>query len=114
PGVSRRTLAGFWAAPVLTQPLLLPIALAGLVPLWLASEAAARARRELELGLTESNRRRGYLSWIMTSGYGAKDVRAYRLDQLVGPMIRALFLDRLTPIRPLALRGVFLTTVGSL
>lgn len=108
------TLLGFCAALVLIQPLLIPIALAGLVPLWVSSEAATRARRELELGLTESNRRRGYLSWIMTSGYGAKDVRAYRLDQLVRPMIRTLFMDRLGQIRALALRGVFLTAAGSL
>jgi ATP-binding cassette, subfamily B, bacterial len=108
------TLLRFCAALVVIQPLLIPVALVGLVPLWASSEAATRARRELELGLTESNRRRGYLSWIMTSGYGAKDVRAYRLDQLVRPMIRALFLDRLRQIRSLALRGVFLTTVGSL
>ena len=108
------TLLGFCAALVLIQPLLIPIALAGLVPLWVSSEAATRARRELELGLTESNRRRGYLSWIMTSGYGAKDVRAYRLDQLVRPMIGTLFMHRLGQIRALALRGVFLTAAGSL
>jgi ATP-binding cassette subfamily B protein len=108
------TLASFAAALFVLNPLLVPVALLTALPLWFSTLTATRARRELELGLMENNRRRGYLSWIVTSAYGAKDVRAFRLDLLVRPVIRALFDVRLRELRRLALRGAGLAIGGSI
>ena len=96
------------------QPLLAPIVLVALLPMWLSSAANSRAFRDWVIGRTASERRRGYLSWILTYPDRAKEVRAFRLEMFLRPIIRGLFDERLVELKRIARRGVGFAAVGSL
>ena len=66
-------------------PILVPIAVLGYVPIALVNVRNNRARYQLELELTELQRDRSYLEYLMTDRNEAKEIRSYD----IAPTLRA-------------------------
>ena len=71
---------------VRVAPVLVPIAVLGYLPIALVNVRNNRARYKLELELTELQRERSYLEYLMTDRIEAKELRSYD----VAPTLRAL------------------------
>jgi ATP-binding cassette subfamily B protein len=94
-------------------PMLVPLAILGYLPIAFVNIWNNRARYRLERELTELQRDRAYLEYIMTDRVEAKEVRSYDL----GPTLRGwhseLWNTRLGQVRGLIRRRLALTTAGS-
>ncbi|HEV8534498.1 MAG TPA: hypothetical protein VGR87_02100 [Candidatus Limnocylindria bacterium] len=91
-------VAGIAAALYVLQPVLLVIAIAGLVPIALASAASSRQTYKFWKSMTPNERRRAYVFGLFTSRESAKEIRAFTLT----PYLRALY-ERLSNERLVAL-----------
>jgi ATP-binding cassette subfamily B protein len=95
-------------------PVLVPVAVLGYVPIALVNVKNNRMRYEMERDLTELQRERAYLEWVMTERNDAKEIRSYA----VAPTLRAwhaeLWAIRLRQLGDVVRRRLALTTVGSL
>jgi len=80
-------IAGIAAALYLLQPVLLVIALVGLLPISIASAAGSRQSYKFWKSMTPNERRRSYVFGLFTSRESAKEIRAYTLT----PYLRALY-----------------------
>jgi ATP-binding cassette subfamily B protein len=94
-------------------PVLVPVAVAGYIPITIVNIRNNSARYRLERDLTEVHRERTYLEFLMTERADAKEIRAYD----VAPTLRAWhdgFWDlRLRQVRDLVRRRIQLTTAGA-
>ncbi|MGH8929177.1 MAG: ABC transporter ATP-binding protein [Egibacteraceae bacterium] len=61
------------------QPLLVPLTLLAAVPLWIAGVRRGKLMFGLYSRLTPAERERGYLMYLLTGRFGAKEVRAFGL-----------------------------------
>ena len=66
----------------------MPIALLGYVPIALVNVRNNRARYQLELELTELQRDRSYLEYLMTERAEAKEIRVVRRRADAAPVAR--------------------------
>lgn len=98
---------------VAVAPVLVPIALVGYGPIALVNVRNNRERYELERGLTELQRDRSYLEFLMTDRVEAKEIRSYDMAPTLRRWHRALWDERLTQLLALTRRRLTLTTVGS-
>ena len=80
-------IAGIAVALYLLQPVLLVIAIVGLVPIWFASAASSRQAYKFSKSMTPNDRRRAYVFGLFTSRESAKEIRAFTLT----PYLRALY-----------------------
>jgi len=80
-------IAGIAAALYLLQPVLLVIAIVGLVPISIASAAGSRQSYKFSKSMTPNERRRAYVFGLFTSRESAKEIRAFTLT----PYLRALY-----------------------
>jgi ATP-binding cassette subfamily B protein len=94
-------------------PLLLPIALVGYVPIALVNVRNTRARYRLERDLTELQRERSYLEYLMTERIEAKEIRSYDVAPTLRRWHGALWDTRMSRLRALVRRRLALTTLGS-
>ncbi|HLH71036.1 MAG TPA: hypothetical protein VKY90_18955, partial [Candidatus Dormibacteraeota bacterium] len=106
-------LAGVAAALFVLSPLLLAVALLGLVPLWLATVRVARAVYEFLVEMTPNDRRRGYVLSLLTSRQGAGEVRAFGLGGYFRDLYERLTEERIARLRRHLRRRAGLALLGA-
>src|SRR5579875_3621554 len=106
-------LAGVAAALFVLSPLLLAVALLGLVPLWLATVRVARAVYEFLVEMTPNDRRRGYVLSLLTSRQGAGEVRAFGLGGYFRDLYERLTEERIARLRRHLCRRAGLALLGA-
>ncbi len=94
-------------------PILLPIALIGYVPIAVVNVRNNRARYQLELELTELQRDRSYMEYLMTERVEAKEVRAYDTAPTLRRWHAALWATRIDRLRDLVRKRLALTSIGA-
>ena len=94
-------------------PMLVPLAILGYLPIAFVNVRNNRARYRLERELTELQRDRAYLEYIMTDRVEAKEVRSYDLAPTLRRWHSELWNTRLRQVRGLIRRRLALTTAGS-
>lgn len=113
--VSTLVIATGVVAVILTiAPLLVPIAVLGYVPIAWVNVRNNRARYQLELDMTELQRDRGYLEFVMTEREDAKEVRAYRTAPTLRRWHSELWERRLDGLRTLVRKRLALSTIGTI
>jgi ATP-binding cassette subfamily B protein len=105
--------AGVVAVLVTVAPVLVPIAVLGYLPIALVNMRNTRARYELERELTELQRDRAYLEFVLTDRTDAKEVRAYGIAPALRRWQSALWDTRLARLGKLVGQRLRLTTIGS-
>lgn len=95
-------LVGIAGALVYLEPLLLPILIAGYIPLWYATTRNSKALFELVLSLTEDDRQRAYLQKVLSGRDEAKEVRAFALAPLLRRRYDKLYEERISKLRDVA------------
>ncbi|MDQ3972883.1 MAG: ABC transporter ATP-binding protein/permease, partial [Actinomycetota bacterium] len=106
--------AGTVVALSALQPLLVPLALAGAVPLWMAAAKSGQVFFRFAYELTPADRRRQYLYGLLTGKEPAKEVRAFGLVGLLRDRHRRLYDQRIAELRRTARRRMRLSLLGSL
>ena len=86
------------------EPILLPVAVAGAVPLWLATRATTRLNVDFDVEQTEISRQREYLLYLLSTKDAAKEVRAYNLARYLSGRHTALWDQRIARLRAVARR----------
>ena len=104
---------GVVAVLITVAPVLVPIAVLGYVPIALVNVRNNRARYQLELELTELQRERSYLEYLMTDRIEAKEIRSYDIAPTLRRWHGELWDTRMTQLRALVRRRLTLTTIGS-
>jgi ATP-binding cassette subfamily B protein len=94
-------------------PILLPVALLGYVPIALVNVRNTRARYRMERELTDLQRERMYLEYLMTDRNEAQEIRSYDVAPTLRRWHSALWDIRMTRLRALVHRRLTLTTIGS-
>jgi ATP-binding cassette subfamily B protein len=94
-------------------PVLVPLALIGYAPIAFVNVRNNRARYRLERDLTELQRDRAYLEFIMTDRVEAKEVRSYDIAPTLRGWHDELWNTRLQRLRGLIRQRLALTTLGS-
>lgn len=89
------------AALATLEPLLLPLVLAGYVPLWRAGARNSAALYQFSYGNTPTDRARLSLQRVLTGRDSAKEVRAFDLAGFLGERWERLFEGRLREVRGL-------------
>jgi ATP-binding cassette, subfamily B, bacterial len=87
--------AGLVVAIALVHPALLPLLLAGGVPLLLTSRRQSQLEFDFLARQTQSMRLRNYLTWVQTGRDEAKEVRAFGLGRNFGKRLNTLYADYL-------------------
>ncbi len=98
---------------ITVTPTLIPIAVAGAIPVVVVNVRNNRARYEMERSQTELLRERGYFEYLMTGRGEAKEVRAYGTAPTLRTWHDALWDTRLTALRQLVARRLRLSLAGS-
>ncbi|MDP8930565.1 MAG: ABC transporter ATP-binding protein/permease [Actinomycetota bacterium] len=94
---------------------LIPLALVAVIPLWVASSRNSRALYGFAHAMTADDRRRAYLSAVLTSREHAKDVRANGLGAHLRERHDVLFDERVTRLRAVVfarLRRILIASAG--
>jgi ATP-binding cassette, subfamily B, bacterial len=95
-------------------PLVLPVALLGFVPVAIVNVRNNRARYRLELELTELERERTYIEYLLTTRADAKEVRAFGLGRTLLGWHADLWDVRTDRLRTLIRKRLRLSGVGSI
>jgi ATP-binding cassette subfamily B protein len=111
---SGTTLVGVTVALVVLQPLLLPVLLVSLLPLWLSMAASSREFYDFTVRFSVNGRKRAYVADLLTGRTQAKEIRAFGLSRYLRAMNRVLFDERLTDLRALARKGMGRAIAGGL
>jgi ATP-binding cassette subfamily B protein len=104
---------GVVAVLLTVAPVLLPIAILGYLPIAFVNVHNTRARYQLERDLTELQRQRMYLEYLMVDRTEAKEIRSYDLAPTLRRWHGELWDTRLRRLRHLVRRRLTLTTIGS-
>ncbi|MDP8970938.1 MAG: ABC transporter ATP-binding protein/permease, partial [Actinomycetota bacterium] len=96
------------------EPLLVPLALTGAVPLWVAAAKSGQVFFRFAYELTPADRRRQYLYGLLTGKEAAKEIRAFNLTGLLRERHRLLYDERIAELRRTARRRMRLSLLGSL
>jgi len=86
------------------QPLIVPLVLAGFVPLWLANKGSGRAFYEFSFRMTPLDRERDYLGSVLTGKDSIKEVRAFGLSGFLGDRFNVLYERRISDLRKVVRR----------
>ncbi len=112
------TIAGLAGALVLLEPLFLAIVMLAYVPLWIATTRASKVVYQFTVEQTERDRRREYLSFLLTRKEEAAELRAFGLAKPLRRRYEALYAERIAELRNvvrrrlrLGLAGGFVTSV---
>ena len=76
-------------------PVLVPLMVLGYLPLWFVTRRNSRAAVEFEVAYTERERKRGYLSEVLTEREHAKEVRANGTVRVLRSWYEQLYDERL-------------------
>jgi ATP-binding cassette subfamily B protein len=105
---------GVVAVLVTVAPVLVPVAVLGYVPIALVNVRNNRARYEMERDLTELQRDRSYLEFLLTDRSEAKEVRSYGIARSVRSWHGRLWDTRQAKLHALVRRRLGLSAIGSL
>jgi ATP-binding cassette, subfamily B, bacterial len=94
-------------------PVLLPFALLGFLPVAWVNVRNTRARYRFEFELTELQRDKGYLEYLMSDRIQAKEVRSYRMTGRLRAWYDELWDERLARLRVLVRQRLMLSTIGT-
>lgn len=108
------TIAGIAAALFVIQPIFVAVVFAAFVPSWIATTAASRANHAFSVEQTERDRRRLYLSQLLTGRGEAKEVRAFNLSGFLSDRHDNLAYARVDDLRKLLRMQLRLRLIGSL
>ena len=92
------------------SPLLVPLAVVGYVPTLIVNVRKNQARYELERDLTELQRERAYLEYLMTDRAEAKEIRSFEITDTLRRWHSALWDRRLAQLKILVRHRLVLTT----
>jgi ATP-binding cassette subfamily B protein len=109
-------VAGIVIALFAVQPLLVPVTLAAIVPLWLTASANSKAFYRFSVRMTPLDRARNYFESVLSSKDLAKEVRAFALARYFRERFETLYEQRLLARRRLIavrLRRSLLAAVAS-
>jgi ATP-binding cassette subfamily B protein len=96
------------------QPLLLPFALVGYLPLWIVAARNTREFYSFMFGFTPNERQRSYLSGLMLSRRAAKELRAFQLAPFLRRRYDRLYDERIDELRRMARRRTIRGFLGAL
>ncbi|HVP74763.1 MAG TPA: ABC transporter ATP-binding protein [Gaiellaceae bacterium] len=96
------------------QPLLVPLVLAGYVPLWLASSRNSRDYYQFAFGMTPNDRQRAYLQHLLLDRDPAKELRAFQLAPFLRSRYDRLYDERIAELRAVARRRALRSVAGAL
>jgi ATP-binding cassette, subfamily B, bacterial len=94
-------------------PVLLPVAVIGYLPIAYVNVRNNRATYQLQWELTELQRERTYLEYVMTERVEAKEIRAYGIVPTLRAWHADLWETRLGRLQQLMRKRLALTTIGS-
>jgi ATP-binding cassette, subfamily B, bacterial len=94
-------------------PLLVPVAVIGYLPIAYVNVRNNRATHDLEWELTELQRERTYLEYVMTDQVEAKEIRAYGIVPTLRSWHSGLWDTRLGRLQQLVRKRLRLTATGS-
>lgn len=95
------------------NPLLLPVAILGYIPLAVASRLNTRDTYAYVFGMTPRDRKRAYLQSLMLAREPAKEIRAYNLAPYLLRLYNKLYDERITELRQLVRRRMTRAVVGA-
>jgi ATP-binding cassette subfamily B protein len=95
------------------QPLLLPLVLLGLVPLWFVSARNSRDLYTFSRAMTPIDRKRDYLRALLTRRDTAKEVRAFDSTPFLRARYDRLYDQRIAELRALARRRTARALLGA-
>jgi ATP-binding cassette subfamily B protein len=107
---------GIAGALLAVQPLLVPVALLAVVPMWLSITYNSRALYRFSVEMTPLDRERTYVENVLSNKDLAKEVRAFALTRFFRDRFESLYERRLSARRQLIarrLRRSLLATVAS-
>jgi ABC-type multidrug transport system fused ATPase/permease subunit len=110
---STLSAAGVIVALFALEPLLLPLALLALAPLWLASSRRGRLYWDFISSMTPAERERHYVQGLLTSRDSAKEVRAFGLATWLRRRWDRLSGERLAELRRVVRNQPRLSLLGS-
>lgn len=93
---------GVVVALVVIEPLLVPLALAGAIPAWLAATANSRRYHAFTVRHTAQNRLRSYLMHVLSNRDLAKELRVYGAEAELRRRHDSLYDERVDLVRQLA------------
>ncbi len=96
------------------EPVLVVVALAGSIPLWVATRAATKISIAFEVEQTEPSRQRDYLLFLLSTRDSAKEIRAYQLGSFLSGRHAALWDERIRRLRHLGRRRVVIGVASQL
>jgi ATP-binding cassette, subfamily B, bacterial len=104
---------GVVAVLLAVVPILVPVAVVGYLPIAYVNVRNNRATHQLEWELTELQRERSYLEYVMTDRVEAKEIRAYGIVPTLRSWHSGLWDIRITRLHQLMRKRLALTTAGS-
>jgi ATP-binding cassette subfamily B protein len=105
--------AGIVVALAALEPLLIPLILLGLVPLWFVSTRNSRDLYAFTRSMTPNDRQRDYLRILLTRRDTAKEVRAFDTADFLRRRYDRLYDARIDELRRLARRRTGRSLVGA-
>ena len=106
-------MAGVLVVLIAIAPVLVPIALAGYLPIAWVNVRNNRARHRLETSQTELQRERGYLEYLMTEPLEAKEIRAYGTAPVLRRWYGELWVLRMAGLHDLVRKRLALSTLAT-
>ena len=98
---------------ITVAPILVPVAILGYLPIGFVNVRNNRARYKLERDLTQVQRDRFYLEYLMTARDDAKEIRSYEVAPTLRIWHGGLWDLRMSQIRDLVRRRLLLSSIGS-
>jgi ATP-binding cassette, subfamily B, bacterial len=111
---SLTAVVGILTAVATLQPLVLPILVAGYLPLWLLTSRNTLDLYDTSYDLTPNDRERNYLLQLLTSRDAAKEIRAFNLASFLRHRYDGLYDLRIESFTALARRRAARSFLGSL
>ncbi|MEK7424084.1 MAG: ABC transporter ATP-binding protein [Actinomycetota bacterium] len=108
------TIAGVSAALFFLEPVFLVVVLLAYVPLWIATTRASKVIYRFNVVQTERDRRRDYLSYVLTRKEEAAEVRAFDLSGFFRRQYEKLWDERLAELRTVVARRMRVGLIGGM
>jgi ATP-binding cassette, subfamily B, bacterial len=108
------TIVGVGFALLLIEPLFLLFVAVGYIPLWLVTTRASKVSYAFSVAQTERDRRRQYLSYVLSRRDEAAEVRAFGLMRFLKDRWEGLYDERMVALRTMLRRRLRYGLLGSL
>ena len=108
------TIGGIAGALLFLEPLFLLLVLVAYIPVWFAATRASKVVYDFSVVQTERDRRRSYLSHIMTRKEEATEVRSFGLFEFLRSRYDRLYDEKIAELRGVVRRRLLLGLFGGL